>query len=49
MDHQVPDTTSKILKFGKTEVTVFHSKAGPILQNQLICVLHSHMTEKPKI
>lgn len=49
MDHQVCDTNSKSLKCGKAEVTVFYSGNGPALQDCIVRVLHSHMTEKPKI
>lgn len=49
MDHQVRDTNSKTLKCGKAEATVFYSDNGPALQECIARVLHSHMTEKPKI
>lgn len=49
MDHQVRDTSGKTLKYGKVEVTVFYSDNGPALQEYIVRVLHSHMTEKPKI
>lgn len=49
MDRQVRDTSGKILKYGKVEVTVFYSDNGPALQEYMIRVLHSHMTKKPKI
>lgn len=49
MDHQVCDTNSKTLKCEKAEVTVFYSSGGPALQECMIRVLHSHITEKPKI
>lgn len=49
MDHQVRDTNGKSFKCGKVEVTVFYSDNGPALQECMISVLHSHMTEKPKI
>lgn len=49
MDHQVRDTSGKTLKYGKVEVTVFYSDNSPALQECIVRVLHSHMTEKPKI
>lgn len=49
MDHQVRDSSSKPFKCGKVEVSVSYSKDGPALQECMAHVLHSHMTEKPKI
>lgn len=49
MDRQVRDTSSKTIKCGKVEVTVFFSDNSPALQECIVRVLHSHMTEKPKI
>lgn len=49
MDHQVHDASGKTLKCGKVEVTVFYSGKGPALQECIARVIHSHMTEKPKI
>lgn len=49
MDHQVRDTGGKTFKCGKAEATVFYSNSGPALQDCMIRVLHSHMTEKPKL
>ncbi len=49
MESQALHKNDETLKCGKAEVTVFHSKVGPALQDQLICVLHSHMTKNPKI
>ena len=48
-EDKVRDTSGKTLKYGKVEVTVFYSDNSPALQECIVRVLHSHMTEKPKI